>query len=251
MQPLDEEQLQLWESTRKRYTDKIKTIIAHSNYLINLATDREDLRLKSLISLQEELERAAKLKIPYYVLHTGSHKGQGNKKGIQLITTHLDSVLKDAEESFPFILLETSSGGRNSMGNTIEELAEIISSCRHNSHLGICIDTCHLFVSGYKLYNRNEYENLIEKIERLIGIDKLLCIHTNDSTYGLGSCRDRHEHIGKGKLGIKPFWYIMQDVRLKDIPKIIETPKSLPDGREADTINLSILKRLAQRPLPS
>ncbi len=242
-------EIKQWFDAKNRLKNDIIEIIAHSNYLINLATDSLELREKSINSLRQELTRANLLGIKYYVLHPGSHKGQGLDIGIKLIAKHIDKILSELGKT-PMILLETTAGSGNTVGGKIEELAKIIDHSKFPEKLGICLDTCHLFVSGYKIYLRNEYDKLMETIDRLIGIDKIKCIHMNDSAYRLSSHRDKHAHIGKGRLGIKPFWFIMQDDRLKNVPKIIETPKS-PDGSDTwDKMNLSILTRLSTTPFP-
>ncbi|GAH49326.1 unnamed protein product, partial [marine sediment metagenome] len=140
------------------------------------------------------------------------------------------------------ILLETTSGQGSSIGYRFEQLAEIINLVNKKKRIGVCFDTCHVFSSGYEIRNRKDYEKTFEEFEKIIGIKRLKVFHLNDSKGDLGSRIDRHQHIGKGYLGLKPFKFILNDKRFQNIPMIIETPKD--GGYKKDVENLTILRSL-------
>lgn len=242
---IDEKAVQLWNEARNNVKPKIVHVIAHSSYLINLASDDASVRKKSIAALHEELERCNTLGINRYVIHPGSHKGKGFDVGMKHLTRGLNTVLSKINNVT--ILLETTAGAGNSMGSTIEEISEMIRSCDYPEKLGCCIDTCHLFVSGYELWPAEKIEQLIDKIDTLIGLDNLGCIHLNDSMGKIGSHLDRHEQIAKGYIGIEPFRHIMCEKRLKNIPKIIETPKSPDAALDFDDQNLTLLRKLSRK----
>lgn len=212
---------ELFKSTFKK--SKLARIMAHASYLINLASKNRSTERKSVTSLKHELHRCEQLEIPYLVLHPGSHVGQGEEVGIRKIVKNLDTVLQDATGKTK-ILLETMAGQGTNLGSTFEQIKEMIKGCKHKKHLGVCLDTCHIFVAGYDLKSEAGYNQTIDNFFKIIGIRKLKAIHINDSKTGFGSKKDRHESIGKGKIPLKVFRLIMNDKRLEKIPKVLETP---------------------------
>ncbi len=241
MPSLDEHKLILWQETRNKFKNKITHIIAHASYLINLASDNTETRKRSKISLRQELQRAQALNINRYVLHPGNHKGQGLQTGIKLIANAINEIMPD----FPdiTILLETTAGAGTSIGSKIEQIAEIINKSECPENLGCCLDTCHLFVSGYDLSASQAFDSFIEKLDTLLGLNKIGCIHINDSVGQFCSHLDRHWHIGEGNIPLRTFQHIMNHKKLINIPKIIETPKS-PTTIQADKKNLQTLRNL-------
>lgn len=224
----------------KRET-KIEPVIAHSSYLINLASSNKRIRNLSIKSFKKELKTAQELKIPYFVFHPGYHKEVGLKVGIRLIAKALNQIIL-RDNSKITILLETTSGQGSSIGYRFEQLAEMINLVNKKKRIGVCFDTCHVFSAGYEVRNRKDYEKTLEKFEKNIGIKRLKVFHLNDSKGDLGSRIDRHQHIGEGYLGLKPFKFIINDKRFQNIPMIIETPK---DGSyKKDIENLTILRSL-------
>jgi len=224
----------------KRET-KIDPVIAHSSYLINLASSNKRIRNLSIMSFIKELKMAKELKIQYFIFHPGYHKGAGLKKGIKLIVKALNQIISK-DNSRIIILLETTSGQGSSIGYRFEQLAEIINLVNKKKRIGVCFDTCHVFSAGYEIRNRKDYKKTFEEFEKIIGIKRLKVFHLNDSKGDLGSIIDRHQHIGKGYLGLKPFRFILNDKRFQNIPMIIETPK---DGDyKKDIENLTILRSL-------
>lgn len=224
----------------KRET-KIDPVIAHSSYLINLASSNKRIRNLSIKSFKKELKTAQELKIQYFIFHPGYHKGVGLKVGIRLIAKALNQIIL-RDNSKITILLETTSGQGSSIGYRFEQLAEIINLVNKKRRIGVCFDTCHVFSSGYEIRNRKDYEKTFEEFEKIIGIKRLKVFHLNDSKGDLGSRIDRHQHIGKGYLGLKPFRFILNDKRFQNIPMIIETPKD--GGYKKDVENLTILRSL-------
>jgi len=220
----------------------IKVIVSHASYLINIATPVKELGERSLNSLEEELIRCRRLRIPYLVLHPGSHVGAGVEIGLRLIVERLDRLFSRLEIDEVQLLLETSAGQGNHLGHSFTELAWILDHTRFPQRLGVCLDTCHIFAAGYDLRNREGYEATLAEFQHLIGLEKLKIIHLNDSLRPLGSRKDRHHHIGQGELGLEPFRMLLNDPRLRHIPMILETPK----GKELkeDRKNLALLRSL-------
>ena len=220
----------------------LRCIFGHSGYLINLAAFDPAFHKLSLRSLQEELVRADRLGLPFLVLHPGAHMGQGVEVGLQKVVTSLDAVHQKVPKVRTRIALETTAGQGSSLGRTFEELAFILSSCREPERLCVCIDTAHLFAAGYDLSSEEEVRRTFAQFQSHIGFERLAAIHLNDSKTAAGSRVDRHEHIGKGKIGLHVFSHIMRERRFREIPKVIETPK----GRDMaeDIVNLGLLRSL-------
>jgi len=233
---LTPEDLSAWNQTRAELEDEILHIVAHSAYLINLASDDAKVRSQSVIALADELHRCEQLGIDRLVLHPGSHRGQGTERGMELVTQALDTVLEDSRGVK--ILLETTAGAGNCLGGTIDEIARLTQMSRFPDRLGCCLDTCHLFAAGYKLWPERAFADLIGEIDSKLGLERVGCIHLNDSCGPLGSHLDRHTHIGKGCIGVEAFKAIVRSGSLSGIPKIIETPKGPKESLGFDRKNL-------------
>jgi deoxyribonuclease-4 len=218
-------------------------VIAHTDYLINPASANRETAERSLAALIEEIERCRTLGIDLLVMHPGSHGGTGIDEGIERLAAALNRVLSDTEDVT--ILLETTAGQGNGIGDTFEQIGRIIDRSDKDERLGVCYDTCHTFAAGYDIRTGETYERTMEQFDRSIGLDKLLAFHLNDSKKGLGSRVDRHQHIGWGILGTEPFGFIMNDERFINIPKIIETPKE-GNPEFYDRINLDVLLGLVK-----
>ena len=195
-------------------------VIVHAPYIINLANGDESKFNFSCNFLSEELKRVNTLGMKYLVLHPGSHVGQGVDIGISNIIKALNKVLSN-DESDVMILLETMAGKGSELGKTFEELKQIIDGIKKKERIGICLDTCHLNDAGYNLKN---FDEVLESFDKIIGINKIKCIHINDSKNPLGSHKDRHENIGKGTIGLDNLMKVINNSKLKDVPKILETP---------------------------
>lgn len=227
---------------RKRTRELKFPVCGHSSYLINLGATNSQTARRSLSALKDELERAEILGLPFLVLHPGSHLGAGEKAGIKTIARNLSSVLKATRGNRVRIALETTAGQGNTLGHRFEHLAEIEEQVDAPGKLGFCFDTCHVFAAGYDISKPRGLANTLKEFERLLGLEKILVFHFNDSKTGLGSHVDRHQHIGKGHIGIEPFREILNTRAFSPIPKILETPKG-ENGRE-DINNLRILRSL-------
>ena len=208
----------------------IKNIIIHAPYIINLANiNNMDFNIRFL---QEEINRASELNVTKIVLHPGSHIGKGIESGINNIVNALNQInFKNI-----VVLLETMAGKGTECGVNITELKQIIDNIKDKEHIGICLDTCHLNDSGIDINNFDKY---LDEFDKLIGIDKIGCIHINDSKNPINSHKDRHENIGFGTIGFENLINVIYNERLKNIPKILETPyinKKAPYKEEIEMI---------------
>ncbi len=226
-----------------REVAKIQTICSHTSYLINLASPERGQYDRSLKALEDELVRASLLNIPYVIMHPGSHRGAGEDKGLHRIAQGIDTICERLPNITCRLLLETTAGQGSSLGHTFEQLAHISDSVEAKEKIGFCLDTCHAFAAGYDLRGKNAYQGTMQSFDKILGIDRLGVIHLNDAKKGLGSRVDRHEHIGEGEIGINAFRFIMNDPRLKAIPKILETPKK-KGPIDHDRMNLNRLRSL-------
>ena len=226
---------------------KISQIASHTSYLINLATPEKEKHKMSCNALAQELIRSSSLGIPFVVLHPGSHMGTGENKGIKRIAESINEIFAEIYKKNLKIntrlLLETTAGQGSSVGHTFEQLESITSQVEKRINPGICLDTCHIFASGYDIRTIDFYRKTMNAFDSFIGLDRLLLIHLNDSKKDFGSRVDRHEQIGRGYIGLEPFKYIMNDNKLLDVPKIIETPKGKTD-QDLDEINLNMLREM-------
>jgi deoxyribonuclease-4 len=238
--PLRPEEIETFLALREK--SKISKVIAHDSYLINLATSHPDLKKKSINALISEMERCKALEIPCIVIHPGAHLEAGEETGIRHIADSLNTVLQRTEGWGVAIALETTAGQGTNIGYRFEHLRQIKDGVRDKDRIKTCLDTCHLFAAGYDISTPEGYHKVISDFDRTVGLDSVACLHVNDSKKGLGSRVDRHEHIGKGCIGIEAFWLLMNDKRFKDIPRIIETPKG--KEMEEDRMNLALLRRL-------
>jgi deoxyribonuclease IV len=237
--PLARDEITLFTQHRQRSD---LSIFAHANYLINLAATNGQFHTNSLRSLSEELVRADQLDLPFLVLHPGAHLGAGEEAGLGKIVESIDRVLSGLPKVKTRIALETTAGQGSCLGNKFEHLAYIISRVREPKRLCVCLDTAHIFAAGYDISSEGSVRKTFREFGRVVGLDRLVAIHLNDSKTACGSRVDRHEHIGRGKIGLPAFRFIMGDRRFRKIPKVLETPKG-KDLRE-DVINLKRLRRL-------
>ena len=217
-------------------------VISHDIYLINLASPPGETRDKSLAAFRDELETCARLGINKVVMHPGSHLADSPQTGLARVIEAFDQLFAEVPQFEGRVLIETTAGQGSNLGRTFEELATIIKGSRFPEKFGVCFDTCHTFAAGYDTATEAGYRDTMEQFDRLIGVERLLCFHLNDSKKGLGSRVDRHEHIGQGTLGLNPFRFILNDPRFAAVPKILETPKG--DNDEMDAVNLGILRGL-------
>jgi deoxyribonuclease IV len=241
--PLPQETIDQWTSHRDRL--KFKKTVSHDSYLINLASPDPALRDKSIALFVEELRRCALLGIPYLVSHPGAHVGQGEDVGLARVAESLDIVHEQLPAEGVITCLEITAGQGSSLGYRLEHLATIMEKVKSPQRLGVCLDTAHLFAAGYDFRGR-KYSKFRKQVDSIIGIASVKVLHLNDSKKELGSRVDRHEHIGRGLIGLEGFKPIVRDKAFADIPKILETAKEKDpeSGRDWDEINLQTLRGL-------
>lgn len=217
-------------------------IAAHDSYLINLASPEPELAGKSVTAFAEEISRCRILGIPVLITHPGAHLGTGVEEGIARFSANLDRAIELAASPGVRVLIETTAGQGTSLGSTFEEIARIIERSVHGHDLGVCFDTCHAFAAGYDLRTPEVYTETFSRFHHLLGIERLAFFHLNDCKKDLGLRVDRHEHIGRGRLGLSAFRHLLNDPRFLGHPMVIETPKE--GGLELDRMNLSTLRSL-------
>lgn len=222
--------------------------ISHDSYLINLGSPDDELWKKSIDALVIELQRAAKLGIPYVVAHPGAYTTTSEKVGIRRIAKGLNEVHKQTRGIESQVLLENTAGQGSNLGWRFEHLEEIIDRARDPDRLGVCIDTCHAFAAGYAMETKKEYLATIRELDKTVGYKKVKAFHLNDSLKPFGSRVDRHAAIGKGEMGLEPFRHLLNDRRFRKVPMYMETPKGTNDkGVDLDVVNLRTLRKLVAK----
>jgi deoxyribonuclease-4 len=219
----------------------IRTVFAHSSYLINLAAPEPAEWTRAVGAFHDELERAEALALPFVIIHPGSHKGDGVDAGIRRIVGALDEVTSRTRGYRVRVLLENTAGGGATIGRSFEELAALLGGARAPERLGVCLDTCHLFAAGYDLRTRAGYEGVMKSCAKTVGLRQVRAFHLNDAKAPLGSGLDRHEKIGRGRLGKDVFRWLVRDPRFARAPMVLETPKD-PEPK-ADRAALALLRK--------
>jgi deoxyribonuclease-4 len=241
--PLGPEDVRAFAAARRR--TGIRWVFAHGSYLINLAAPAAADWGRAVDAFTDELERAEALGLLSVVIHPGSHLGLGVEAGLARVVAALDEVTRRTPGYRVRIGLENTAGGGGTLGRTFAELGALVGRAARPERLGICIDTCHLFVAGYDIRGRTGWTRALAECGEHVGLDRVLAFHLNDAGAGLGSSLDRHQHIGRGRLGLEPFRQLLRDRRLAGVPKVLETPKE-PEPR-ADLENLARLRVLRLR----
>lgn len=235
---LNEEEIDQFRRKRKKFG--VDYAVVHTSYLLNLASPKDDLWEKSKRGLVEEIRRADLLGIPDINTHIGAHTGSGLEKGIN----RLVAALKDVEDTDVFqnsevrILLENTAGSGTKLGSDFAELGHVLDELDNSDRYGVCIDTCHGFAAGYDFAMKSGLEETLEEFDREVGLDELKLVHLNDSVGDRGSHKDRHAHIGHGKIGDEGFAAVVNNPDLRGLPFILETPKEELGGEKADRVNL-------------
>lgn len=236
--PITESEAKNFQQTQKK--SGIFPVIAHATYLINIGSPDKQALLKSQEALRNELIRCTQLEIPYLVLHPGAHLAGTEQECLDQIIESLDTIL-EKDSGNTKILLENMAGQGSSVCHKFEQISYIYKKARQKKRLGVCFDTCHAFAAGYDFRTEKTYENMWQEFDKTIGLDNLKAIHLNDSKKECGSRVDRHENIGKGKLGLDPFRFLFNDERFFDIPKILETPEGTLEDYAKD---MAVIKSL-------
>ena len=226
---------------------ELLSVFGHASYLINLATTNLQFHANSIRALAEELVRADQLELPFLVLHPGSFRGADRGRGLLQTAAATAAACHglDLAKGGLTILIENTAGAEFSLGSSFEQVAEVIEHVRGQVPVGACIDTCHTHVAGYDIVSEEGYRGTIQKLEDAIGLKNVRIWHCNDAKAARGSKLDRHQHIGKGTIGLEPFRRLLNDSRLKHAAFIAETPIDEPGD---DLRNVEALKKLVKAP---
>ncbi len=200
--------------------NRFSKIVAHAPYTFNLCSANEGVRDFTKRTMIDDIKRMEYIPGNYYNFHPGSHTGQGIEKGIEMISESLNEIINENQTTI--VLLETMSGKGSEVGGKFQELREIIDRVNIDSKIGICLDTCHIYDAGYDIVN--DFDGVLDELDRIVGLDRLKAIHLNDSKNVCGSKKDRHEKIGKGHIGKESIKKIVNNERVKHLPFLLETP---------------------------
>jgi deoxyribonuclease IV len=229
----------------------IAPVVAHNSYLINVASAAPALRSQSIAALGDELDRAELLGLDGLVMHPGSYTSGTEEEGLRAIGRAIAQLLKARRRHKVKVLLEHTAGQGTNLGHRFEHLATILDEVNGSLRVGVCLDTCHLLTAGYDLCTEDGYRSTFYDFDRIVGLDRVRVFHLNDSKKPCGSRVDRHEHIGKGCLGLEPFRRLLNDPRFAHLPMLLETPKleSAASKRRSDVDpwdarNLRTLRKL-------
>lgn len=239
--PLDDAEVEEFRVRRNNF--KINPVFIHISYLINLASPEPKLYEGSIQAYIKDMQEAERLKADYIVTHMGSHKDTSEDAGIKRLITALNKILDNTPQSKVGILLENTSGSGSWLGYKFEHQKKIIAGLNKKSRVGLCLDTAHAYLAGYDLSSKEGLDSMLDEIERSVGIKLIKLIHLNDACGALASRHDRHDHIGKGSIGMDGMNRIINHPKLKDIPMILETPK---DGPSSDALNLKLVRKLSK-----
>jgi deoxyribonuclease-4 len=238
--PLEPHEVAAFHQARRR--TGIRWVFAHASYLINLAAPDAAGWARAVDAFTDELERAEALGLDWVVIHPGSHGGRGAEWGLTRVVSALNEVMRRTAGFRTRVALENTAGAGSTLGRTFAELGRMLAGATAPERLGVCLDTCHLFAAGYDLRHRRGWQGALAECGAAVGLERVLAFHLNDARAPLGSGLDRHEHIGRGFLGLAPFRRLLRDQRFRDVPKVIETPKGR--GLGADRRNLTTLRAL-------
>jgi len=239
--PLDPRDIEEFELRRKKF--KIDPVFIHISYLINLASPNGRLYQGSIRAYVEDMQDAESLKADYIVTHMGSHKETSEEAGIKRLIAALNKILDETKGSKVGILLENTSGSGSWLGYKFEHQHKIIAGIKEKSRVGLCLDTAHAYLAGYDLASKEGLEKMLDEIDTQVGLKLVKLIHLNDAYGALASHYDRHDHIGKGSIGLAGMKRIITHPKLKNIPMILETPK---DDETSDLLNLALVRKLSK-----
>ena len=231
------------EFIRRQDKFKIRPLFIHIPYLINLASPNLKLYEASIEAYIEDILEAQVLGADYIVTHMGSHKDTSEEAGIQRLIEALNRILEKTKSTTVGILLENTAGSGSWLGYKFIHHKMIIQGLKDKGRIGLCLDTAHAYLAGYDIASKRGFEATLDEIDKLVGINLIKLIHLNDARGALGSKHDRHDHIGRGSIGLVGMKRIINHPKLRNIPFILETPK---DSEDADKMNLRTVKRLRQ-----
>lgn len=242
-QKIDPKQAERMRTQRAKFD--VGPLVIHTSYLVNVCSQTEEFREKSVVCFRGEIERALMLGAEYLVLHPGSWKGLTRNEGLKLAA---ESIAR-AADGLPWqgtdfsILIENTAGAECSLGGNFEQVAELVERLKTHAPVGVCLDTCHTHVSGYDFTTEEGYRETIMQADITFGVDAVRVWHCNDAKALRGSKLDRHEHIGQGNIGIEPFRWLLNDPRFADCAFVAETPNDDPGDEER---NVKVLQSLVK-----
>jgi deoxyribonuclease-4 len=228
-----------FNARRKKF--KIDPVFIHISYLINLASPDIKLYKGSIKAYVDDIREAERLKADYIVTHMGSHKDTSEEEGIKRLIDAINKIIDDTKGAKVGILLENTSGSGSWLGYKFQHQKDIIAGIKDKSRVGLCLDTAHAYLAGYDISSKAGLDSMLDEIDNLVGIKLIKLIHLNDAAGELGCHHDRHDHIGKGHIGLEGMKRIINHTRLKNIPMILETPK---DDEKSDCLNLALVRKL-------
>ena len=240
-QKIDPKQAERMRTQRAKLD--VGPLVIHTSYLVNVCSQTEEFREKSVVAFRGEIERALTLGAEYLVLHPGSWKGLTRNEGLRLAA----ESIQRAVDGLPWqgtdfsVLIENTAGAECSLGGNFEQVAELVERLKAHAPVGVCLDTCHTHVSGYDFTTEEGYRETIMQADITFGVDAVRVWHCNDAKAARGSKLDRHEHIGQGNIGIEPFRWLLNDPRFADCAFVAETPNDDPGDEER---NVKVLKSL-------
>lgn len=246
---ITDEDVTAYKKAQEQYPD-IHPVAVHASYLINVASPDPELWEKSYLALKDEVERAAAYNIPLLTFHPGSRMTDEPGAGLDLIARALNRLLDETAASAPntTICLENMAGQGTNVGDDFVELGYLLDEVGRHDRIGVCFDTCHAFAAGYDIRTPDEYAATMSIFDEAVGLDEIRCFHLNDSKFELGEKKDRHEHIGRGEIGLEGFANFVNDPRWANHPAHLETPKTEKDDDgneiEMDAVNLETLRGL-------
>ena len=247
--PLEDDGPQKFRDTQEN--GPVDYVVIHTSYLINLASPKADVYEKSVDALKKEIERAGLLGIPHVNTHVGKHLDAGVDAGIETIIGAINTVLDShVAQEYPDvqIVLENDAGQGTALGKTFEELGRVIDGVDRDERLAVCFDTCHGWAAGYDFRSDAGLDELLDEVDETVGLDRLVLLHVNDSKHPLGSFKDRHEHIGRGHIGLDGFRPLVNHPRTRDLPFVLETPKEDSEtdklDSDMDPVNIQAIRDL-------
>lgn len=232
------EQLRAWEEAAAGFPRSAMAI--HDSYLVNLCSPDQTTLTRSYDAFVDEHRRAAQLGITLLNFHPGSARGRTREAAIALVADAMNRAHEETDGSGTISVIETTAGQGSALGGRFEEIAAIIDAVHDKSRVAVCMDTCHVFAAGYDIRTEAGYESTMQEFDAVIGLNRLALMHLNDSKAPLGSNVDRHEHIGRGRIGETAFRMVMTDSRLENVPMVLETAKS--SDMHEDIENLELLR---------
>ena len=230
---------------RLREEHQLGPLVIHCSYLVNMASVTAEFHRKSVAAFRGELQRGLALGAEFLVLHPGSFRGRSREEGLELVAHSIGEAAQGLalEKSKLMVLIENTAGAEFSLGGSFEQVAQLLEALKPIAPAGACIDTCHTYVSGYDIVTEKGWRETMRRLDETIGLDRVMVWHCNDARDPMGSKRDRHQHIGKGTIGLEPFRRLLTDPRTKHAAFIAETPIDEPKD---DLKNVERLKKLAK-----